>query len=503
MKGPEDGAAYSVWVFGDLPLATPCGPSYMVESWVRELRMLGLRARLFTPSGSWGRRSRTGDAVTFRTVRHVGFAGDHHARFSSVAELRRARDELPDVVLVTTPGRVGVLGITLAARYRLPLVLVESTEVSATMAHYGTFRLFASGGVKPVVLLCFAPRLRTALRRWRAPRGSALPLGQMLARRCADALQLQAEQVVLLSPKSLLCQTSGLDRPPTLVIPAGIDRLPEAAVPTEVRWRPGALRVLYTGRITPEKGLSLLVDAMRLAVDDGVDAHLMIVGSGHLVRDLTDQARRLGVGDRVSIIGPFQRSLLRGIYAGADVFAFPSVVETQAFVLNEAAHEALPLLVSDPIVNPVVADGESAIVVPVTARAYADALRRLQSDPGLRARLGAGARRRARRVPEAGQTALLAQVLRRALHADALGPAAVSPATVSPATVNPVAVPVTARDGDRLVSVSEAEEAGVDEDIGANVAFPVVTPGGGAAGGAQPLDGIRLVARQRISPPRM
>jgi len=494
MSGPADG--YSVWVFGDLPLATPCGPSYMVESWVRELRRLGLRPRLFTPSGSWCRRSRTSDEVTFRTVRHVGFAGDHHARFSSVAELWRARKELPDVVLVTTPGRVGVLGVTLAAKYHVPLVLVESTEVSGTMAHYGAVRLFASGGVKPLVLLGVAPRLRRAVARWRRPPDSRWPLGLALARRCADALQVQAEQVVLLSPKSLMCQTSLLERPPTAVIPAGIDRLPLSPVPPEVRWRPGALRVLYTGRITPEKGLPLLVDAIRLAVDDGVDAHLIIVGAGHLVCELTEQARRSGVADRVSVIGPFKRSRLRGIYASADVFAFPSVVETQAFVLNEAAHEALPLLVSDPIVNPVVADGESAVVVPAKPHAYAAALRRLQDDPELRARLGAGAQRRARRVPEAGQTALLAQVLRRALDSRELGPSAVRPAALGSAGLGPAALGPAALDRRSLpAGAGAAGETTPDPDT---LVLPVAHAGLG-----QPVEGLRLLTRQRISPPRV
>ena len=415
MSGPEDGNAYSVWVFGDLPLATPCGPSYMVESWVRELRSLGAKARLFTPSGAWRRRDRTPDAVTFRTIRNLGYAGDHNARFSTVAELWRARKELPDVILVTTPGRVGALGVTIAAKYRVPLVLVESTEISGTMAHYGAVRLFASGGTKPLVLLMFAPRMRKAMLRWRQTGSHKLPIGQLLARCCADALQVQADQVVLLSSKSLMCQTRILDRPPTVVIPAGIDRLPEAPVPTQVRWRPGALRVLYAGRLTPEKGLPLLVNALRLAVDSGVDAHLMMVGAGHLVVELTEQAERLGVGDRLSIVGPFERARLRGVYASADVFAFPSVVETQAFVLNEAAHEGLPLLVSDPDVNPVVCDRQSALVVAHRPQAYADGLRRLQ-DPKLRARLGAGARLRARQVREAGQAGLLAEVLRRAIR---------------------------------------------------------------------------------------
>jgi glycosyltransferase involved in cell wall biosynthesis len=406
-------AGLSVWIFGDLPLGTACGPSYMVESWTRELGRLGARARLFTPSGSWRRWSRTPQSVTFRTLRHVGFSGDYHARFSTLAELRRARGELPDVILVTTPGRVGVLGITVAARHEVPLVLVASTEITGAMAHYNALRLFLSGGCLPLVLLTVAPKVRAALRTWRGRPVRIPGRGAGIATRCSDAVQVQARELVLLSRKSLTTLVGDGDRPPAVVIPAGIDRLPPAPAPPELRWRAGALRVLYVGRLMPEKSLPLLVEALALSAGMGCDVHLVMVGGGRLGPELTAAAERLGVADRFTILGPYERSSLQGVYASADVFAFASMVETQAFVLNEAAHEGLPLLVSDPDINPVVRDGHSALVVPHRPQAYADAFQRLQ-DRDLRARLGLGARSLALQVREGTQTARLAEVLRRA-----------------------------------------------------------------------------------------
>jgi 1,2-diacylglycerol 3-alpha-glucosyltransferase len=404
----------SVWIFGDLPLRTACGPSYMVESWARELRRLGHVTRLFTPSGSWRRRARTASSVTFRTLRHIGFPGDHHARFSSLAELRRARRELPDVVLVTTPGRVGVLGVTVAARHGVPLVLVESTDVTGAIAHYDLTRMLASGGTKPAVLLWASAAMRASLRGWPRRTGRALLRGTTLASLYAESLRGLAREVVWLSAKSPSGATPGGRPVRAVVIPAGIDRLPVTAPPAELRWRPGALRVLYVGRLTPEKSLRLLVEALRLAVDAGVDAHLILTGGGPLASSLAALADQLGVGDRFDVVGPYPRTDLGGVYASADVFAFPSIIETQAFVLNEAAHEGLPLLVSDAEVNPVVADGQSALVVPHDAQAYADALGRLQ-DPLLRALLGGCAQRRAMGVREADQARLLADVLVRAV----------------------------------------------------------------------------------------
>ena len=99
-----------VWIFGDVPPGQPSGPSYMLESWARELRRLGLAPRTFTPAAPGAARRRCATEVTFRSVRHVGYPGDHHARYSGVTELFRARHELPQVIVVATIGRVGVLG---------------------------------------------------------------------------------------------------------------------------------------------------------------------------------------------------------------------------------------------------------------------------------------------------------------------------------------------------------------------------------------------------------
>jgi 1,2-diacylglycerol 3-alpha-glucosyltransferase len=412
----------TAWIFGDLPLRRACGPSYMVESWQRELGRHGVRGRLFTPSGTFGERHRTADSVTFRTLRSIGFRHDYHALYSSPGQLVKARKELPDVVLVTTPGRLGVLGVTLAAKYRIPLVLVVSTDTTGAVQHYSPVRLAVSGGPKPLVLFRHARRARSVLlaRRSREVTGGGFWEG--IATRYADALRAEAAQLVLLSPKSLphYADEDGADGaagagagPLVTVLPVGIDRLPRTDKPAELTWREGALRVLYVGRFAPEKSLGVLVRGLRIAVDRGVDAHLALVGEGALKAELEELGRSLGVQDRLTVIGPYPRHELGGVYASADVFAFPSLIETQAFVLNEAAHEGLPLLVSDAEVNPVVSPGWSALVVPQSPLGYADGMQRMQ-DAGLRARFGNRAQELARGVQESRQSARLAVVLHRA-----------------------------------------------------------------------------------------
>ena len=403
----------SVWIFVDLPLGHAAGPSYMVESWQRELARLGLAPRTFAPDGDFGGHRRDEVGVTFRSIRDVGYPGDHHARYSVLAEVVRARRERPDAIVVSTLGRVGMLGIILSAVYSIPLVMVVSTDTTGATAYYSAFRAVGSSGVKPVLLMAASRRARAAfLRRPVRTRREHDGLPGRLVARTTAAVYAGAREVVLLSSKGM--PTYGMVCPdaPVTVLPTGIDRLPVTAPPAELVWRDGALRVLYVGRFAPEKNLRLLLHALRMAVDAGVDAHLALVGEGPLRGQLTVEASRLGVADRLTVLGPYPRRQLGGIYASADVFAFPSVVDTQAYVLNEAAHERLALLVSD-TVNGVVEDGVSALVVPPDPARYAEALARLRN-PRLRERLGTAARARAEQLGEGVQSARLADVIRRA-----------------------------------------------------------------------------------------
>lgn len=447
----------SAWIFGDLPLRRACGPSYMVESWQRELGRHGVRGRLFTPSGCLADRSRDPDAVTFRTLRSIGFRNDYHALFSAPWQLAKARGERPDVVLVTTPGRLGVLGVTLAAKYDIPLVLVVSTDTTGAVQHYSAVRLAVSGGPKPLLLFRHARRARSVLLDRRRREVGVGGFWERMAARYADALRAEAAELVLLSPKSLPHYSTGgcaeggdgagdgaVDGPRVTVLPAGIDRLPVTPRPAELAWRQGALRVLYVGRFAPEKSLGVLVRGLRIALDRGVDAHLALVGEGALKGELEALGRSLGVADRLTVIGPYPRQELGGVYASADVFAFPSLIETQAFVLNEAAHEGLPLLVSDAEVNPVVDPGRSAVVVPQSPVGYADGIQQLQ-DAVQRNRLGRRAQQLAREVQESRQSARLALVLHRA---------AGIPAPAELAMVGSTSLDLTAF-GDRVEALAE------------------------------------------------
>lgn len=163
----------------------------------------------------------------------------------------------------------------------------------------------------------------------------------------------------------------------------------EVGVPT------GMPVVLYVGRLVYYKGLQYLMEAMA-----GVDAALLIVGSGPLQEDLRQQARSLGIEKRVYWRSGVSDEELPTYYALGDIFVLPSCANTEAYgiVQMEALVAGLPVInTSLPTGVPWVSkDGESGLTVPPgDAAALKAAICRLISDEALRNKLKAGALRRA------------------------------------------------------------------------------------------------------------
>ena len=65
----------------------------------------------------------------------------------------------------------------------------------------------------------------------------------------------------------------------------------------------GTPRLLSLSRLSPEKGIDVLLDAFALLRADYPDAHLEIAGSGDLADELKSQAARLALGDSVTFSG--------------------------------------------------------------------------------------------------------------------------------------------------------------------------------------------------------
>ncbi len=106
-------------------------------------------------------------------------------------------------------------------------------------------------------------------------------------------------------------------------------------------------RVLYIGRVDPEKSISNVVKAFSKALKKVSDADMVIVGDGIDVPNLKKLVSELGISDKVTFTGKIMPPELVEIYRSGTVFATASETETQGIVLIEAAATGLPLIAVD------------------------------------------------------------------------------------------------------------------------------------------------------------
>jgi glycosyltransferase involved in cell wall biosynthesis len=151
-------------------------------------------------------------------------------------------------------------------------------------------------------------------------------------------------------------------------------------------------RVVFTGRLHPQKNLDLLLDAWP-EVARRTPAHLVLVGDGVERPRLVAKAEALGVADRVHFAGavPDAAEYLRA----ADVFVLPSVAEGMSNSLLEAMASGLPSLASAIGGNEdLLGDGRAGRLVPIgDVSAWADAIVQLLGNMDHARSLGTTARK--------------------------------------------------------------------------------------------------------------
>jgi rhamnosyl/mannosyltransferase len=186
-------------------------------------------------------------------------------------------------------------------------------------------------------------------------------------------------------------------------LPLGLDLAPFLEPSLEAQGHAARLRQehgeplwLAVSRLVYYKGLHNAVQALAT-----VPGKLLVIGDGPLAEPLQEQARRLGVAERIIWQGRSSAEELVGAYHAATALWFPSNARSEGFGLVQVEAMASGC----PVINSAVpASGvawvcpheETGLTTPVDdAEALARCARRLLEEPGLRQRLADNGRRRA------------------------------------------------------------------------------------------------------------
>jgi glycosyltransferase involved in cell wall biosynthesis len=128
-------------------------------------------------------------------------------------------------------------------------------------------------------------------------------------------------------------------------LPTAVLRLPvHADVPVAPMPTDPPLRLLAAGRLSPEKGFDVLIEAMRIAVGHGLDVSLDIVGSGPERRRLAALAAPLG--DRIRLIPALAHADLLRRMDDVHALVAPSRREGLGMVALEAFTRGRPVIAS-------------------------------------------------------------------------------------------------------------------------------------------------------------
>jgi glycosyltransferase involved in cell wall biosynthesis len=184
------------------------------------------------------------------------------------------------------------------------------------------------------------------------------------------------------------------------------DRQPDV----RARLRNGRLiAALSVANWLPRKGITELLDAVARLPDQVVTLHLVgdTATRGPYARRVRERVEQRDLRERVVVHGLIPSAAVERMYRAADAFVLPSFEEPYGTVWGEAMAAGLPVVGWHAGNLPFLADhGTEGMLVDVgDVPALAAAIEQLARNPGLRARMGGAARRRAAARPTWDETA--------------------------------------------------------------------------------------------------
>lgn len=269
-----------------------------------------------------------------RTVLGVGAVGLLRALLATM--VRRPSAFARAMGLAMRVGRVSEVGLVKHAIYLAEACVLlgwlDAAGVAHLHAHFGT-------NAATVAMLCRelgGPPYSITVHgseEFDSPR--ALALGEKV-RRSAFAV------VISEFTRSQLCRWAGhADWPKIRIVRCGVDRAFFDAERTPI---PGAPRLVCVGRIVEQKGQLLLVEVVARLRDEGVDCEVILVGDGPMRGEVERLVARLGLGDRVRLLGSLDNAEVRRVVLDARALVLPSFAEGLPVVVMEALALGRPVI---------------------------------------------------------------------------------------------------------------------------------------------------------------
>jgi glycosyltransferase involved in cell wall biosynthesis len=148
--------------------------------------------------------------------------------------------------------------------------------------------------------------------------------------------------------------------------------------------------LLFVGRVAHEKNIGFLLEMHVELIKKHPDALLVITGEGPAEESIKHSIEKLGISNKVRMIGYLDRSHeLIACYKAADIFVFASKSETQGLVLLEAMAQGTAVVaIAELGTKSILIEGEGVLIAKDDINDFADKVSVLLSDAPKRQMIG-------------------------------------------------------------------------------------------------------------------
>lgn len=254
---------------------------------------------------------------------------------SMLKSLKIINELSPDVIFVSTPGPIGLLGLLLARLLNVKCVGVYHTDFNAEAAEIVDD--------ESIINL----------------------LGNYMRWFYSNMNEIYVPTIEYMD----ILESRGYDRSKMKILRRGIDSTlfhpsttGRSFLEEKYNVKKG-INLLFAGRVSKDKNLDFLADVYRGVLERREDINLLIAGDGPYLKQFKEKMKEF---DRAYFLGRVDREILPEIYTGSDLFIFPSTTDTFGMVVLEAQACGLPAIVSD-VGGPkeIIIERETGYIVPV------------------------------------------------------------------------------------------------------------------------------------------
>lgn len=225
--------------------------------------------------------------------------------------LKKIKKWGPDLIHIQTPATCGILGVAIAKKLKIPVVMTYHTMLSDYVRYLPGSKY-----------------------------DSIRKLNRKMINKYTRIFLKRANLIIAPSRETKKYLSSIGVKRQIKVLPTGIK------VCKCKRKRPKKIRILHVGRLCKEKSIDILIKAFS-ELQKTIDSELIITSRGPAEKELKNLVKRLGLQNKVTFTGYVSESKMHSLYASSDLFVLASTTDTQGLVPLEAMLHTLPVIVAN------------------------------------------------------------------------------------------------------------------------------------------------------------